>query len=228
VSLCRLLSGLPLLLAVGMASAQDGPRPRSRLGLADPSALISAELGLSRSAAERGSSEALRRAAAPAAVVLGRVPISAERALKGRTETGPAARWEPRAVWESCDAGYAITRGVWRRGDETGEFFALWQRQPKGGWRWLLHEEGPAVPTGSAPEMIAGKVAECAGLPPRPRGFVPPPVNPLDDASRDGSLQWEAVGGTGCALSVKVMAWSGEAMNEVMAWTRPRRWGVCD
>jgi hypothetical protein len=97
----------------------------------------------------------------------------------------------------------------------------LWQRQPKGAWRWLLHEDGPAEALGSEPEMISGKVAECVGLPPRRSGFAPPPVSPLHDASRDGSLEWNVTSVAPCGITAAVKAWDGRAMVDVLSWSRP-------
>jgi len=214
-----------LMLQAAPAAGQDPDlgerRFRARPSLADPSAVIAADLALGRNARSKGEAEALRAAAAPAALMLTPRPVPAAQWLKRPAVRAASPEWQPQIVWASCDGGYAITRGTWRRGAARGEYFALWQRQPKRDWRWLLHEEGPAGSPGEAPEMIAGKVAECAGLPPRPPEFVPPPVAPLEDASRDGSLEWAVRSTARCGLALSVQAWDGKAMREVLTWTRP-------
>jgi hypothetical protein len=216
-----------LMLQAAQTAAQDSepargePRGRTRTTMADPSAVIAADFALARNARNKGEAEALRASAGQAALVLAPRAVPAAPWLKRSSARADPPHWQPRTVWTSCDGGHAITRGTWRRGAAEGEYFALWQRQPKGGWRWLLHEDGPAASLGEAPEMISGKVAECASLPPRPRGFVPPPVTPLDDASRDGSLEWAVQLGPQCALSLTVRAWDGAAMREVLSWARP-------
>ncbi len=189
--------------------------------MADPSAVIAADFALARNARAKGGAEALRAAAAPAALVLTPRPAPAASSLKRTSLRAEAPDWQPQTVWTSCDGGFAITRGTWRRGAASGDYIALWQRQAKGGWRWLLHEDGPAGQPVEAREMISGKVAECVGLPPRPPGFVPPPVTPLEDASRDGSLEWAVRSTDRCALALSVKAWDGKAMAEVLSWTRP-------
>jgi hypothetical protein len=221
VTAARAIAIMALLLPLPSAAAEEGPVRRPRPSLGDPSAVIAADLALSREARDRGEAEALRRTAADQAVVLVPRPAPADQWLKGRRPSGLSIRWEPRTVWASCDGGFAATRGAWNRGSDRGDYLALWQRQPKGEWRWLLHENGPAAAPAGEPEMIAGKVAECTGLPPRPPGFVPQPAVPLGDASRDGSLEWKATVGPGCGVTIAVRAWDGRAMREVLTWNRP-------
>lgn len=188
--------------------------------MANPSAVIAADLALGRNARSKGEAEALRAAAAPAALILGPRPLPAAERLKRPGPRADPPDWQPQTVWTSCDGGYAVTHGAWRRGSARGEYLALWQRQSNGGWRWLLHEEGPPPPVVVAPDMIAGKVAECAGLPRRPQGFVPAPVAPLGDTSRDGSLEWAVRLTDRCGVTVKVQAWDGKIMREVLTWNR--------
>jgi hypothetical protein len=223
----RAALALALLLSAPLAAQQGNERARPGSGLADPSAVIAADIALSREARERGEAEGLRRAAADAALVLVPDPQPAAKWLKGRSLSSPPPEWDPRTVWLSCDGGYAVILGAWSRGSQGGTYLALWQRQRKGEWRWLLHEDGPAETLGSEPEMIAGRVAECAGLPPRPRGFVPPPVSPLKDASRDGSLEWSVTATRDCALSVSARAWDGKSMVKVLTWSRPAPTAGC-
>lgn len=219
--LCGATVAAALVVLPTQLLAQDADRGRQRLGLAQPSAVIAADIALSREARSRGAAESLRRSAADAALVLVPRPQPAAQWLKGRARPSPARDWTPRTVWVSCDGSFAVTKGAWRRGSEAGDYIALWQRQPKDGWRWLLHEDGPARPLGPEPEMIAGRVAECAGLVPRPRGFVAPPVSPLQDSSPDGSLEWRVTQMPSCALVVSANAWNGRAMADVLTWTRP-------
>ena len=220
----------------GAASAQDRrddpfrdpPRDgRQRPRYANPSAVISADLMLSRRAREKGEGQALREAAAPRAAMFVPQRVEAGQWLKRGFAGAAATNWQPHAVWMSCDGGIGVSRGTWRQGSTAGEYVAIWQGQENGEWRWLLREPVPAAPLGEAPEMIAGKVAECTGLPARPRGFVPPPVDAAADASRDGSLEWAVRLEPRCGRTVTVKAWNGRTMETVTEIRRPARANDC-
>lgn len=224
---------LVLALAAATASAQSGqggpggsPRGGPRQSYADPSAVIAADLALSRNAREKGQSQALRKAAAPGAVIFAPREVAAASWLKQGKDSGPPGRWEPRAVWMSCDGGYAVSRGVWTRGNDTGEYVAVWERQDKGDWKWLLREEGGSDGLGAAPEMIAGQVAECSGAlrrrRPGQRGEPEdaPPLVPADGASYDRSLRWHVKGAADCSRTISVELWDGKALVPVLTARR--------
>lgn len=220
---------LALLLAAPSVLAQTGPdgRERMRRPYANPSAVIAADLGLSRVAREKGQWRALREAAGPGAVVFAPRPVDAVAWLKQRDHSLAPARWQPRAVWISCDGGHAVSRGQWTRGGESGNYVAVWERQKKGEWKWLIHDEGPPADLGEAPEMIAAQVAECSGLSRR---------RPLDavvvrDAaaalSDDRSLKWSVELSPYCARTLSVAAWDGKALVPVFAVQREAPAGGC-
>ncbi len=211
----RLLVGLALLaLAVPAAWAQNGPggpppRGGGRLGgYANPSAVIAAEIAFAQLAQAKGQWTAFRETAAADAVMFAPAMVPAQVWLKNRANPPVAVAWQPHQVWSSCDGATMVTTGAWQRGDKNGWFTTVWQRQDKGGYRWVFdHGDEARVPL-AAPEMIAGRVADCperrAGE--RPGGPLParqdrpakpaktPPV-PFDPArregrSQDGTLTW--------------------------------------
>lgn len=218
---------LALLLAAPPVLAQPGPEGRPRRSYADPSAVIAADLGLSRIAREKGQWRALRDAAGPGAVIFAPRPFDAGAWLKRRPEPAAPTRWQPRAVWISCDGGHAVSRGQWTRGTESGDYVAVWERQKKGEWKWLVHDEGPAADLGEAPEMIAGRVAECSGLPRR----RPPEDAVVRDAagalSDDRSLQWKVDLGSDCARTLSVAVWDGKTLVPVLSVRRDAPAGGC-
>ncbi len=211
--------GLVTTTVAAQPDAEDRPgRPRG--GYADPSAVIAADLALGRVAREKGQWQTLRKAAAPRAVLFAPRAVDAATWLKRQAEPAVPARWQPRMVWMSCDGAYAVSRGAWTRGTTSGEYIAVWERQKKGDWKWLVREEAPAVDLGEAPEMISGQVAECSGLSrQRPlegakaaQDLLPDPANAV---SRDRSLKWNVAVGADCGRTVSVEAWNGTAFAPV-------------
>lgn len=222
----RAVAGLALGMALAAAtvSAQPGPgRPPLvplRQSYANPSAVIAAELALSRLAREKGQWRALHDAAAPGAVLFVPRAVPAATWLKRRPEPPESQRWSPRIVWMSCDGDYAVSQGTWTRGRESGEYVAVWERQEKGEWKWLLREESEAGKPAEATEMIAGRVAECSGLPRRRRPDELAPILPIDAASDDRSLRWRVEVAPDCARSVRIEAWNGKALVPLLAARR--------
>jgi hypothetical protein len=189
---------------------------RPRRSYADPSAVIAADLALGRIARDKGQWRAWREAAAPGAVLFAPRAVDATAWLKRRAEPAAPERWQPRTVWMSCDGGHAVSQGVWSRGAASGGYVAVWERQEKGDWKWLLREEGPAADLGEAPEMISGRVADCAGLPRRRRPGEPPaPIDPADAVSSDRSLRWSVRVAGDCGRSISVAAWDGKVFAAV-------------
>jgi hypothetical protein len=220
----RLAAGI--VLAVGlatMAAAADKPAPRGRPhnDYADPSAVIAADLALGRIGREKGQWETLRKTAAPGAVLFAPRAVDAATWLKRQVEPVVPTRWQANTVWMSCDGGYAVSRGAWTRGGASGEYLAVWERQKKGEWKWLVRDEAPAANLGEAPEMISGHVAECSGRVRRARldGVKPTAEPVLPDAanaiSRDQSLKWNIAVGADCGRTISVEAWNGAAFAPV-------------
>lgn len=230
----RPAAGLAFALALAGAAASGQPRPGregagpARLSYADPSAVIAADIALGRIGREKGQWNALHAAAAPGAVLFAPGPVDALSWLKRQPEPAEAKRWQARTVWMSCDGGFAVTRGAWSRGPVGGEYIAVWQRQPKGGWKWLVREEALPSDLGEAPDMISGQVAECSGLPRR----GPPPEGALgleaaDSASRDQSLRWSIRADASCARTISVQTWDGKALATVYVARRDVPAGGC-
>ena len=223
------------LAATAAAAAQPEPGPegpgrerRPRFSYADPSAVIAADLALSRDARDKGQWHALRKAAAPGAVLFVPRAVDAATWLKRQRDAGAPERWQPRTVWMSCDGGYAVSRGAWTRGTDGGEYIAIWERQEKGQWKWLLREEGQAGDLGEVPEMIAGKVAECSGLPRRRRQREDAaPLIPTDATSYDGSLRWSVRVAADCSRTIAVEAWDGKRLVPVLDARRGPPAGGC-
>lgn len=206
----RALICLSLLAASPASHAQSGEgagADRARSSYANPSAAIAAELAFAQLAQEKGQWTAFRETAADDGVMFVPQMVRAQDWLKDRPNPPVAVRWQPHAVWSSCDGSLMVSHGAWQGPDSAGWFTTIWQRQKKGGYRWVLdHGDTLAEPL-AAPEMIAAQIADCpprqaasAGVkaesakPRRRVGKVAP--LPLDPAGRkgqsdDGTLRWD-------------------------------------
>ncbi|MEO6093862.1 MAG: hypothetical protein ABIT04_01130 [Novosphingobium sp.] len=200
-------------------TAEAEARPERRGSLrpyADPAAVIAAEIAFNQLAQAKGQWTAFRATSARDAVMFVPERVDARQWLKGRPDPPVAARWQPHEVWVSCDGSYAVTRGGWRKPDSTGVFVTVWQRQEKTrGYRWVLDIGDTLAQPLAAPEMIAGRVAECAGRPARP-GVAPAqaPDEWTHGRSDDGTLRWAAeYDGSGTRV-FNVQRWTGAAFEE--------------
>lgn len=204
-----------LLAAATPAQAQDRGLPRgeradrvsarSRAALnANPTAVIAAEIALGQLARAKGQWTALRETAAPQAVIFTPEPVDAAQWLKRQDNPPVAARWEPEAAWMSCDGSIGVVEGSWTRGEETGRFASVWQRQEKGEYGWLLHQDGGDQAEPTAPsDMLSAIVADCPERPPRRSDEAGPaapnrtkeqvpPVDAMEGGSDDGTLTWKS------------------------------------
>lgn len=204
------------------ACAPSGPRPMARdhfqravagaPGAAQPSRVVAAELAFARAAKENGQWTAFREFAAPDAVIhLPGGPASAKDWLSGRADPEIAVRWNPRAVWMSCDGLLAVSQGRFRDADDkVGNFVTVWERQRDGEYRWtydagVLDDPQPPAraalePAGeddivvSAYDAVEGLVADCPKrgdtVPPAPAYAAGLDVRSAATLARDGTLRW--------------------------------------
>lgn len=214
-----LLAPVLALLAAPIASAQDRRGPPAgggpdggargvRNSYANPSAVIAAELAFARDAQERGQWTAFAAAAAPDAVMFTPEMVWAQRWLKGRANPPVAVKWQPQELWASCDGSIIVSHGAWQGPSALGYFTTIWQRQPDGGYKWVLDHGDTLSQALPAPDMLTAHVADC---PDRPRHSDGPPpkgkrkrakpvkladLPPLDPSHRagaalDGSIKWD-------------------------------------
>jgi len=223
-----------LMLGATIAAAQQGaPRGgRVRMMAApNPSAVVSAELAFARLAQVRGQWTAFRETAADDAIMFVPGTVNARDWLRRQTDPAQAVRWSPRAVYVSCDGGYALSTGPWTRPDgSSGTFNTIWRRQRKGGFKWVL-DFGSDRPfsAGSDDMLIDGKVADCAGRRGpggpggddegddrrRPRALpvveIPnPPPQSGEGQSNDGTLRWRWTNDATSRALVVTMRYQGE------------------
>jgi len=218
--LCLLASlalAVPALVCAGTAEAQRRPTGQGgaeggppRRAYANPSAAIAADIAFSRLAQAKGRWAAFRETAAADAVMFVPQMVLAQPWLKNRANPAEPLTWQPHAAWASCDGTLIVTNGAWQSGKAQGWYTTIWQRQPKGGYKWVFDHGAPADKAVEPPEMIEARTAECpprpaAGPAPvplangkrgKPQAKPKPPPIVLDPAGRsgrsnDGSLTWE-------------------------------------
>lgn len=163
--------------------------------VANPSAVIAAEVAFNRLAQNKGQWTAFRETAAPGAVMFVPQRVLATNWLKDRPDPQATVRWRARAVWSSCDGELAVTHGDWQRPGATGVYATLWQRQADGSYKWALDMSLASERPVTDSDTIAATVADCKGAP----LTVSPDIAILPDTdtrvalSSDGSLRWTSV-----------------------------------
>lgn len=211
-------------LSLALAACAAGPRG-PRFGkiepVANPSAVIAAELAFARLAQDKGQWAAFRATAAEGAEMFVPQRVKAADWLKGRAEPAVAVKWQPHAVWSSCDGSFAVTRGGWASPNASGTFATIWQRQKNGDLKWIADMSLTADGASAAPEMIAARVAECKVRPPAPPALVVTDTDWQTGTSRDGTLHWGTGVSTLGGRTIKVSLWNGTTFEPVLDQTVP-------
>ncbi|MEP7348433.1 MAG: hypothetical protein ABI668_00620 [Sphingorhabdus sp.] len=212
------------VIALALASCAGGPQsPRGfEPKLANPSAVIAAEIAFNRLAQEKGQWTSFRETAAKDAVMFVPQPVNAQLWLKGRADPPVSVKWQPHKAFMSCDGKTGVTTGAWQRPNgAVGYFTTIWQwlekgNQGDGEWKWVLdHGDALAAPRDQA-EMIETRVASCKGK--APAALVAPPEGAIMKMglSRDQSLNWTWIAQPSGARTLEVRLWNGEATDSVI------------
>jgi len=116
---------LPWLLTLAAAPAAATPVEAERAVAADAQAL--------------GQWTAFRKWAADDATMFVPQPVKVQAFLKDRHDPPRAIDWWPTKSLMSCDGSLAVNTGGCKRPDgSVGYFTTVWQRQPGGGWKWIV------------------------------------------------------------------------------------------
>jgi hypothetical protein len=221
----RAVAAIALVLVATAIAAAPPRGPRSRppgRQYADPSAVIAAEIAFARLAQVKGQWTAFRETATAAAEMFVPGRVLAQGWLKGRADPAVAVRWQPHGVWMSCDGSAGVTQGAWQGPRATGMFSTVWRRQRKGGYKWVLDQGQPLPAPLPAPEMIAGKVADCKpGAGPVPASPPPQGVDARDGRSADMTLQWTSWVWPGGRRQFFVYLWNGTAFDQPFSLDAP-------
>ena len=211
----RRLAVAVLLLSV-IAGGAVTARQRDPLA-ANPSAFIAAEIGFSRLAQEKGQWTAFRETVAPEGVLFVPQRVKARDWLKSQKDPAEAMKWQPHAVYTSCDGNVGVTTGAWQKGPENGYFTTVWLRDPKKGkLAWTLdHGDTLAVPR-EAPDFIASKQAVCGSRPAVPIEAGSEGEDMVVGLSPDQTLSWTSTVRADKSRRVTIRLWDGKEMATVV------------
>ena len=212
------LTSLTAFLALAGCAGGSGP-DRPRYLSANPSAVIAAELAFAQLAQAKGQWTAFRETSTEAATMFDPQPVNAHAFLKGKANPPSAVKWQPQAVWMSCDGIIGITKGAWQGAGQVGYFTTVWQRQSDGAYKWILDQGDTLREASPEPEMIAARVADCpkrgSPQPPPQVASVRPGLTVLAGASPDGTLVWETTVEPDGARNFSAALWHGGELEDV-------------
>ena len=108
--------GIALLLAGCASSGRPSDRERYNrvIGkpVANPSAIVKAELSFARLAQEKGQWTAFRETAADEAIMFTPELVNAQQWLKGKADPPQAVDWQPHKIFMSCDGSIGVSTGA--------------------------------------------------------------------------------------------------------------------
>lgn len=215
LALCALLS----LAACAGISEMDERRAAYLGRVAEPSAVIAAELAFARLAREEGTWTAFRETATDDAVWPAPDWQNVQAALKGVPDPAQAIVWEPDLVWSSCDGSFALSTGpaTYPSGRKT-RFATIWQRQDDGEYKWVLDQGLDPDQNYTKPEMITAQVAECGERRAHdPRQKARRGLAWQSEQSDDGTLAWTTELAADCSRRFIVRARRNGALTEVFS-----------
>jgi hypothetical protein len=211
-------AALLLIACGGGLRPPEGFQPK----IAQPSAVIAAEIAFNRLAQEKGQWTAFRETAAKDATMFVPQPVAAQDWLKGRADPPVSVKWQPHKVFMSCDGKTGVTTGAaqWPDGRH-GYFTTVWQlfqrnSTDSGEWKWVAdHGDFVAAPR-PAPEFIETRVASCKGRPPAALQAPTEGAKMKMGLSRDQSLSYTWVVQADGARTLEVKLWNGTSSDTVL------------
>jgi len=214
--------------ALALAACSAAPDRQGRLlrPVAEPSAVIAAEIAFARMAREKGTWTAFRHYATRDAHWPRQGPgpgpqwQSVQDSLKGQADPAQAIVWAPDMVWASCDGSFALSTGpATYPSGRRSRFTTIWQRQNDGEYRWVTDQGFDLEEGYTEREMIAARVADC---PPRSAAGRETKLARArrgeswrSNASDDRTLAWDIELRADCSRTLSVKALQGGVMSEV-------------
>ena len=210
-----LVTALGMTMLSGCAAPHD--EFRNRPLAANPSAFIAAEIGFARLAQEKGQWTAFRETAHPDAVMFVPQRVKARDWLKAQKDPAEAVKWQPHAVYVSCDGNSGVTTGAWQKGGGNGYFTTVWLRDPiSGKINWVLdHGDGLTTPR-AAPDFIESKQAKCGSRPAVPIEAGDEGDDMAVGLSGDQTLSWTSTVHPDQSRHLVIRLWDGKTMATVI------------
>ena len=208
------LAAVMLSLVAGCA---QGPDPRKRPLAANPSAYVAAEIAFARLAQEKGQWTAFRETSAPDAVMFVPQRVKARDWLKAQANPAEAVKWQPHAVYVSCDGNAGATTGAWQKGDVNGYFTTVWLRDPiSGKINWVLDHGDALTAPRAAPDFIESKQAKCGSRPAVPIEAGDEGDDMAVGLSPDQTLSWTSTVHPDQSRRLVIRLWDGKTMATVI------------
>jgi hypothetical protein len=208
------LAAVTLSLVAGCA---QGPDPRKRPLAANPSAYVAAEIAFARLAQEKGQWTAFRETSAPDAVMFVPQRVKARDWLKAQANPAEAVKWQPHAVYVSCDGNAGATTGAWQKGSGNGYFTTVWLRDPiSGKINWVLDHGDALTAPRAAPDFIESKQAKCGSRPAVPIEAGDEGDDMAVGLSPDQTLSWTSTVHPDQSRSLVIRLWDGKTMATVI------------
>ncbi|MEO9600209.1 hypothetical protein [Parasphingorhabdus sp.] len=169
--------------------------------VANPSAVVKAELSFARLAQEKGQWTAFRETAADEAIMFTPNLVNAQQWLKSKADPAQAVDWQPHKIYMSCDGSVGVSTGAWQSAKgATGHFTTIWHQEGFGErkpgkeveWKWIFDDGLPLETPLAEPDYIETEVAKCKAI--VSAGSAPTGLTKKGKsaASADGSLIWNA------------------------------------
>ncbi|WP_374395205.1 hypothetical protein [Sphingopyxis sp.] len=208
------LAAVTLSLVAGCA---QGPDPRKRPLAANPSAYVAAEIAFARLAQEKGQWTAFRETSAPDAVMFVPQRVKARDWLKAQANPAEAVKWQPHAVYVSCDGNAGATTGAWQKGGGNGYFTTVWLRDPiSGKINWVLDHGDALTAPRAAPDFIESKQAKCGSRPAVPIEAGDEGDDMAVGLSPDQTLSWTSTVHPDQSRRLVIRLWDGKTMATVI------------
>ena len=217
---------LALLFVAALGGCAAGPIPEFRNfqpKIANPSAIIAAEIGFNQLAQEKGQWTAFRQTATKDAMMFVPQPVSALEHLKGKADPAQSVKWQPSNAFMSCDGKTGVTTGAWQRGDgSVGYFTTVWQfvetiAAGDGEWKWVLYHGDTLTAPRASKEMIETKIASCKGSASASLVASSEGAVMKTGYARDQSLSYTWVVQPNGARTVEVKLWNGTVSETVIS-----------
>lgn len=190
--------------------------------IANPSAIIAADIGFNQLAQQKGQWTAFRETAGKDAVLFSPQPTLAMEWLKGQADPAASLKWRPHKAFMSCDGKTGVTTGAWERSNGVvGYFTTVWQHVEKnargdGEWKWVLHHQDTQSTPRAPKEMIETKVASCKGV--ASAKITAPSRDAMMKTgyAGDQSLRYTYIVQANGARTVEVALWNGVTTEPVI------------
>lgn len=219
------MKAVPVLLAAtalsACATSQSHEIYDFKPKIANPSAIVAADIGFNQLAQQKGQWTAFRETAAKDAIMFVPQPALALEWLKGKVDPRAPLKWQPHKAIMSCDGKTGVTTGAWERSDGSfGYFTTVWQFVQKnargdGTWKWVLYHNDILTTPRAGKEMVETKVASCKGR--APTMLATPSDGAIEKSgyADDQSLRYSYIVRSNGARTVEITLWNG-ATNEAV------------